>query len=113
MIEFEEYKQKINGLRPTLELLGGALKIDEALAEIAKLEAESAEDGFWNDMARSQKVQKQLKQLKNKCDGYRALQGRLEDLLALCDMALECDDAELLPELTESLQAYFREHAAT
>ena len=58
MLEFEEYKVKLNGIRPDLDGLGAALKLDEARAEIAELEAESAKEGFWNDLDRSQKVQK-------------------------------------------------------
>ena len=33
MIEFEEYKGKLGGLKPTLEELGTALKLDDARRE--------------------------------------------------------------------------------
>ena len=62
MLEFEEYKGKLNGLKPTLVDLGKALKLEEAEAEIAALRKESEQDGFWNDVERSQKVQQRLKQ---------------------------------------------------
>ena len=61
MIEFSDYKSRLNGAKPGLEGLGRALKLDDARAEMAALEAESAKDGFWNDVANSQKVQKRLK----------------------------------------------------
>ena len=64
MIEFEEYEGKILDLQPRLETLGTALKLDDARRQADELEAESATDGFWNDISRSQKVQQQLKQLK-------------------------------------------------
>ena len=38
MIEFDDYKVKINGLQPTLVTLGGALKLEAAKKEIAELE---------------------------------------------------------------------------
>ena len=47
-IAFEEYKNKLNNLRPALDDLGGALHLDEARNEVEKLEEESAQDGFWN-----------------------------------------------------------------
>ena len=50
MLEFEEYKIKLNNLRPTLLELGDALKLDEARREAASLEEESAQPGFWNDV---------------------------------------------------------------
>ena len=62
-IAFEEYKNKLNNLRPALDDLGGALHLDEARNEVEKLEEESAQDGFWNDTENSQRVQKRIKTL--------------------------------------------------
>ena len=45
-IAFEEYKNKLNNLRPALDDLGGALHLDEARNEVEKLEEESAQDGL-------------------------------------------------------------------
>ena len=99
MLEFEEYKVKLNGIRPDLDGLGAALKLDEARAEIAELEAESAKEGFWNDLDRSQKVQKRIKQLQQKCEKYEKLQSSWDDLMTICEMALEEDDDSMLAEL--------------
>ena len=38
MLEFEEYKTKLNALRPALDDLGEALQLHEAEREIAELE---------------------------------------------------------------------------
>ena len=100
MIEFEEYKQKLNNLRPALNDLGLALDLDGAKQEIETLEAESAADGFWNDLARSQKVLQRIKQLKSKCDSHEAMVRQWDDLFTLCEMALEEQDESLLPELS-------------
>ena len=82
-IAFEEYKNKLNNLRPALDDLGGALHLDEARNEVEKLEEESAQDGFWNDLERSQKVQQRLKQLQNKIAAMAVLRARLyEKMLA-------------------------------
>ena len=43
MIEFDDYKVKINGLQPTLVTLGGALKLEAAKKEIAELAVSAAE----------------------------------------------------------------------
>ena len=37
MLEFEEYKVKLNNLKPALEVLRGALKLDAAQKEIEEL----------------------------------------------------------------------------
>ena len=56
MIEFDDYKVKVLNLKPDLENLGGALKLDAAKAELQELEEESGKDGFWSDLDNSQKV---------------------------------------------------------
>lgn len=99
MLEFEEYKVKLNNIKPTLDGLGTALKLDDAKAEIAELEAESAKDGFWNDLDRSQKVQKRMKQLQQKCEKYEKLCSTWDDLMVICEMALEENDDSMLAEL--------------
>ena len=99
MLEFEEYKVKLNNMKPTLDGLGSALTLDDARSEIAELEAESAKEGFWNDLDRSQKVQKRMKQLQQKCEKYEKLQSTWEDLMTICEMALEENDDSMLGEL--------------
>ena len=106
MLEFEEYKGKLNELKPTLETLRSALKLDDARAEIAVLEKEAAAEGFWNDMENSQKVLKRTKQLKNKCQKFDALQGQWDDLYTICEMALEENDDSMLEELKTGFSAF-------
>ena len=106
MLEFEEYKGKLNGLKPTLVDLGKALKLEEAEAEIAALRKESEQDGFWNDVERSQKVQQRLKQLQNKCERYKKLCTQWDDLYTICEMALEENDESMLDELTTGFASF-------
>ena len=89
MIEFDEYKVKLNGLKPVFDTLRSALKMDAAIEEIAELEAKSAEDGFWNDVENAQKTLQQIKKLKNKCEVYDQLKKAWDDLFTLCEMAIE------------------------
>ena len=99
MIEFEEYKGKLNGLKPTLDSLREALHLEAAEKEIEELEGQSARDGFWNDVENSQRVQKRLKQLKAKVENYEKLCSGWDNLMTLCEMAIEEDDDSMLPEL--------------
>ena len=89
MLEFDEYKVKLNNCKPELEVLRDALK----------LEAASARDGFWNDVENSQKVQKRLKNLKDKVENYNRLCASWDDMMTMCEMAIEENDVSLLPEL--------------
>ena len=106
MIEFEEYKVKLNGLKPTLDTLRDGMKLDAAREEIRELEARTAADGFWNDAAAATKVQQQMKRLQDKCETYDRLTKQWDDLYTLCDMALEENDESLLPELVEDYDKF-------
>jgi len=106
MIQFDDYKQRINGLRPTLDNLKQALNLDEGAQELHQLEEESAQDGFWNDLENSQKVLQRIKQLRNKRGKYDKLSGGWSDLMTLCQMAIEENDEGLLPELEDEFKAF-------
>ena len=101
VIEYDSYKQKLLAMDETFENLFKALEIEQARQELNRLELEAHEDGFWNDLERSQKNQVRSKQLHNKIHRYEKLVSTRDDLLALIDMGTEMDDASLLPELEE------------
>ena len=101
VIEYDSYKQKLLAMDETFENLFKALEIEQARQELNRLELEAHEDGFWNDLERSQKNQMRSKQLHNKIHRYEKLVSTRDDLLALIDMGTEMDDASLLPELEE------------
>ena len=106
MIEFEEYKVKLNSLKPTLDSLRDALHLEAAEKEIEELEGQSARDGLWNDVENSQRVQKRLKQLKGKTENYQKLCSQWDDLMTLCEMAIEENDDSMLPELQSDFAAF-------
>ena len=105
LIEYDAYKQKLRELEPELEKLKQALDIDSAAQEAARLEDETTQDGFWNDLERSQKIQTRLKQLQNKVNRFHKLTSTWEDLTALCEMGQEAEDAETLEEIKTEFAA--------
>ena len=107
MLEFDEYKIKLNNLRPDLESLGKALRLVESLEKISRLEEESAKEDFWADSQNSQRVFRELKLLRSKCDGFERLSRSREDLAALCEMAIEEGDDSMLPELESEYAALY------
>ena len=106
MLEFEEYKAKLNSAKPTLEVLKGALKLEAAQKEIEELEAASEREGFWNDVERSQKVQKRLKNLKDKVENYQKLCAAWDDMYVMCEMAIEENDGSMLEELQSEFASF-------
>ena len=99
LIEYDSYRQKLRELEPELTKLAAALDLDAARQETARLNAETEQEGFWNDLERSQKVQKRLRQLENKIAHHEKLVSQWEDLTVLCDMGQEEDDPDILAEV--------------
>lgn len=99
MLEFEEYKVKLNNIKSVLIDLGAALKLKEAAEELSDLEKQAEREGFWEDLENSQKVLKRTKQLRSKLEGFKKMQNTYDDLYAICEMALEENDESMLGEL--------------
>ncbi|MCL1807099.1 MAG: peptide chain release factor 2 [Oscillospiraceae bacterium] len=105
MIQFEEYKQKLLALQPRLEELERGLGLAAAREELAKLNAETMEEGYWNDLERSQTAQKSIRRLENVIGRHKALCDTKDDLITLCEMALEENDGSLLEEVEQGYAA--------
>lgn len=101
MIEFDEYKVKLNNIRPRLDALADSLGIEAAKEEIDRLHAQIDSEGFWDNQEISQKVMKQSRTLEAKVARYEKMCSQWDDLYTLCEMALEDNDDSMLPELTE------------
>ncbi len=100
LIEFEEYKQKLNNLKPDLDELEKAYDLEHSAEEVEELENRASEPGFWDDMEKSQKILQRTKALKDKIEGFHNLKTQWEDLLTLCELAIEAEDESMLDELT-------------
>ena len=101
MIEFEEYKVKLNDLQPKLEALAGSLNLEGAKLELERLHAMQEAPGFWENPEKSQKIVVKAKQLESKLEKFRKMTAQWEDLATICEMALEENDGSMLPELKE------------
>lgn len=105
MLQFDEYKVKLNNMLPRLEELGQALNLESATRELDLLESESAADGFWDDLEKSQKILQRIKNLRSKVDSQAKRRRQWSDLMTLCEMGNEEEDESLVPELQEGYQA--------
>lgn len=99
MVQFEEQRFRLEGYREELNDLEDALGIGALREETAKLEADSADENFWNDMDNSQKILQKIRRNKNKIAEYEGLKALFEDTLTLIEMADEEEDLSLLDEI--------------
>ncbi|MEG2001257.1 MAG: PCRF domain-containing protein, partial [Evtepia sp.] len=105
MLQFDEYKIKLQGLIPELDVLELALNPEQLERELDMLEAESGADGFWDNLDKSQTVLQRIKQLRNKLDAQKKRRAQWEDLVTLCEMGNEAEDETLVPELESEFEA--------
>ena len=109
VIEYDAYKQKLLTLEPTLKELEQALNIESARKELSELQIETEQEGFWNDVERSQRIAQKIKRLENKIKKYDHLVSDWEDTLTLCEMAQEEDDASQLSEVAQGYETLEKE----
>ena len=98
MLQFEELRLTLLESEKPLKDLAEALGLDKMREEIATLEAEAAQDGFWDDLENSQKVLQRTSALKNKVADYENIKSQYEDTLTLIELANEEGDESLLEE---------------
>ena len=105
ILALEEAKYRLENFRANIEELGNALRIDELTEKVAALEETTTAENFWNDQENSSKVLRQIKQMKDKIAEYHDLENRLEDTLALAELAIEANDETMVPEVESEIKA--------
>ena len=109
MLQFDEYKVKLNNLKPDLDKLGKALDLDSAERELDELHAQSAADGFWDNVDKAKKVQQRISRLEDKVNAQAKRQSAWDDLMVLCEMGNEEEDESLVPEVEAGFDALVKE----
>ena len=62
--------------------------------------------GFWDDPDRSNKLMKELKNMKDTVEDFRKLETQYDDILILIEMGYEEEDASLIPEIRSELDEF-------
>ena len=109
IVALEEAKYKLIGLRADIKELGNALRIEETRESLKDLEAQTQAPDFWSNAEKSSKVLQVVKQGQDKVAGYERLCARLEDAIALAEMAIEENDESFVEEVQGELAAILEE----
>ena len=104
MIEFDEYKVKLTGVKPRLDGLSDSLNLGVCKEEWERLQAQIESPGFWDNADVSQQVMKRSRQLEAKIDRYNKMLTQWDDLMTICEMAIEENDESMLDELKSSYE---------
>ena len=109
MLEFEEQRLKLTCYEAELLDLAEALGLKPLQAEVERLEAQSAEPNFWDDVENSHKILQRISQAKNKIAAYDALKAKYDDALTLIELADEEGDTSLIEEVTQNVDEVIHE----
>ncbi len=101
MIQYDETRLAMEGLKPQFEELRGALNLDGIKIKLDELEMKTTEPSFWDDPEKSQAVLQQIGQYKNTIQGYEKLCANRDDVLTMIELAEEENDESMADEVNE------------
>ncbi len=106
MIELDQIKYELASEIQNLKELGESLDLTGLTEKLNVLNAKIEEEGFWDDHEAAQKILKEKKQYDVKVNEYKALEGELEDIQVLIELAEEEEDADMAADIQKSYAAY-------
>lgn len=98
-----DIKNILENSKKLLEELKVALNIESKNARIKELETKSGEANFWDNTDNSQKVLKEIKDLKQAISLYNKVYELYEEEETMYELYIEENDAELLRELEKEI----------
>ena len=104
MLQFDELRLELEGLRPEIDDLAEALGLERMRNEIAELDTKASMPGFWDDAQNSQKILQRSSSLKDTIAAYEKLTAAYDDTMALIELGNEEGDESLLPEAKDELK---------
>ncbi len=112
MIQYDETRLAMEGMKPQIEELRGALNLDGIKIKLDELEMKTTEPNFWDDPEKSQSVLQQIGQYKNTIQGYEKLCQNRDDVLTMIELAEEENDESMVDEvnaLAETVKKTYEE----
>ena len=99
----DNHAQELAALRERIEKMGSYLHIDDKRGQLAELEAQSAQAGFWDDQEHAQGIMSKASALRDEIAEYDNAVSLLEDAETANELAMEGDD-ELEGEVIDSIR---------
>ncbi|MBQ3141080.1 MAG: peptide chain release factor 2 [Clostridia bacterium] len=98
MLLYEEILLFLKGKKAELDEYVDATGYESLKTRLEELDASTHAEGFWNDVAATQPVLKEIATIKAKLAGCDALVREYEDAVALAELADEAEDESLADE---------------
>ncbi len=100
-----ETQSVVEEIRQSLALLRRRLDWETAPLRLEELNARAEAPDLWNDPAKAQQVMRDRRILEESINGYRTLEGGLEDNLGFIELGEAEGDAEIVTEAETALAA--------
>ena len=104
MVELDQPRAKLKTLREHTAEVGVALGLDSLREEAAELQETMAEPDFWNDLARSTRINQRYKHISGRLEHYKSLCDRADDIEAMMELLDEEGDASMIGEVVSDLE---------
>ena len=104
MVELDQPRAKLKTLREHTAEVGVALGLDSLREEAAELQETMAESDFWNDLARSTRINQRYKHVSGRLEHYKSLCDRADDIEAMMELLDEEGDASMIGEVVSDLE---------
>ncbi|MDO4850443.1 MAG: peptide chain release factor 2 [Actinomycetota bacterium] len=100
----ENKSAQIAALAERISQTGTYLHIDDKRAELAELEALSAEAGFWDDRSRAEGIMRKASDLRSDIQAFDDATEKVADIEVANELACMEDDAELAEEVEQGIE---------
>lgn len=112
MIEFDNIKAVLTKYEEPLSNMADSLDLDNKRDRVEELDKTMEEPGFWDNPDSSTAVVQESRKLKSVIERYEALCSSRDDMFVLMEIAEEEGDADVLPDIEESLKSFEEEFEA-
>jgi peptide chain release factor 2 len=101
----EDRTEQIHTMRERVQRIGEYLHLDAKRDDVAALEAQATEPGFWDDQNRAQSIMAEASGLRDEIGSYESIVTDLDDLEVANELAVADEDADLADETSSGLKA--------
>lgn len=106
MVILDDLKNELVSYRKDINELSEVLNIENAKKEVNSLHIEMEQQGFWDNLENSQKVVQKSKNLENKIEHFKQLSNKLEDTIAMVELAMEEQDETIVNEILQDFNSF-------
>ncbi|MCH5585296.1 peptide chain release factor 2 [Shimazuella sp. AN120528] len=105
-MDLQALKQEFHITAKRLADLRGSLDLEEQQSKLVSLEAEMAEETFWDDQQKAQQKIAQLREVKDIVEQVQQLTAQNDEIQVMMELLQEEEDPSLLSECEASLKTF-------